>query len=1103
MHLSSVLKFWRDIEIFNIPDAPKISETSGSKYDKYCSLVTPPLSPSDKKSRPWEHPIPLGFDSGLHTIFLGVHRKEDFCKIILKNVCPDQQYTEEDSERIQGKGFMAALCVNQHGFPIEKTFTIANFVLATMQYRQHDTIANLNEKAQREQQEFDERCHCITPDEIAIVEHPSDGHPMTEICLIKEIERLHAIFGFSQPPILMVRSEYRKKTTKSCIALPESQSELLNSFFLNDLDKLIRQADADIPFGKALNRYLTADVDEALRQDILQNFSGMAECLTPHRLAGSRWPASSDHHLFAAQQAAVSEILHLGKSGQGIIAVNGPPGTGKTTLLRDVITEIVSIRAERIAELDDPRKVFHDSLKINGYPFYPVKPALMQNTKIIVTSSNNKAVENITKELPSEKSISAEYGDITYFSEAANAVFANTGITDRAWGIISAALGSAANCKKFANAFFYGVEKDDIKIVGMQGILDRVDTNTAKKQWHEAKKHFCEISNQLIKHKKQYEKIFVTLNKETQIRSALMKYQQKNHLSQQDINTCKISLEKLDQKMRNAQEHVTLCKKNISNLTIRVNKEEQYLVSIEHTLKSILSREPRLSLLSKIIQKFKKPSPEWQSIYKQWDNERQEWMNTFRKAGDNCANMRQLLVNAELLLTESQNILQNIMQEQKEQILVRTMHEKAQLQAQEWVTTLQNELEYANDYTRNITVPSAAFFENNDQWHLKHVWVDKDFDELRAKRFLAALQLHETTILANAAQFKQNLNTITPFLKRTIKSHLSPEEKQKLWDALFFIVPVVSTTLASFGRLFESLGQESLDWLLVDEAGQALPQGVAGAIWRSRQAVIIGDPLQIEPVITLPASVINTLRSKYKVAETWAPELQSAQTLADRVSLKGAWIGEYPAPRWTGMPLRAHRRCIDPMFRVANAIAYDKQMVQALTTLPAIDCVLGESAWMHIVGTAEDAQVIKEETDCLERCLKIMQRTWPTIAQKPATIYVISPFKKVAYRCKKVVKDINLEELVECGTVHTFQGKEADIVFIVLGSKPNAAGAGSRQWASQSPNILNVALTRAKHRVYVIGNRENWRKCKYFDYLASAVPLWNEALPHSKEEAPF
>jgi superfamily I DNA and/or RNA helicase len=74
---------------------------------------------------------------------------------------------------------------------------------------------------------------------------------------------------------------------------------------------------------------------------------------------------------------------------------------------------------------------------------------------------------------------------------------------------------------------------------------------------------------------------------------------------------------------------------------------------------------------------------------------------------------------------------------------------------------------------------------------------------------------------------------------------------------------------------------------------------------------------------------------------------------------------------------------------------------------------------------------------------------------------------------------------IHCGTVHKFQGREADIVFLVLGSNPSNAGA--REWASSQPNLLNVAVTRAKKRLYVIGNKTLWGNLNYFNVLCEAL----------------
>lgn len=58
-------------------------------------------------------------------------------------------------------------------------------------------------------------------------------------------------------------------------------------------------------------------------------------------------------------------------------------------------------------------------------------------------------------------------------------------------------------------------------------------------------------------------------------------------------------------------------------------------------------------------------------------------------------------------------------------------------------------------------------------------------------------------------------------------------------------------------------------------------------------------------------------------------------------------------------------------------------------------------------------------------------------------------------------------------TIHTFQGREADTVILLLGA-PKASQHRARQWAASPPNIINVAVSRAKQNLYVIGSAAAW-----------------------------
>src|SRR5262249_36106207 len=74
------------------------------------------------------------------------------------------------------------------------------------------------------------------------------------------------------------------------------------------------------------------------------------------------------------------------------------------------------------------------------------------------------------------------------------------------------------------------------------------------------------------------------------------------------------------------------------------------------------------------------------------------------------------------------------------------------------------------------------------------------------------------------------------------------------------------------------------------------------------------------------------------------------------------------------------------------------------------------------------------------------------------------------------------------GTVHVSQGKQADVVIFVLGG--DVARPGAKTWVATRPNIMNVAVSRAKHRLFVIGDRSAWQDLPHFAGLVRRLPPW-------------
>jgi hypothetical protein len=308
--------------------------------------------------------------------------------------------------------------------------------------------------------------------------------------------------------------------------------------------------------------------------------------------------------------------------------------------------------------------------------------------------------------------------------------------------------------------------------------------------------------------------------------------------------------------------------------------------------------------------------------------------------------------------------------------------------------------------------------------------------------------------------------------------------------------------------MLRGLPPEILGWLFVDEAGQAVPQAAVGALFRTRRAVVVGDPVQIEPVVTLPDRLTQTVCRHFGVDPDRfnAPEA-SVQTLADAASPFVAEIESRNGSRTIGAPLLVHRRCSEPMFGISNAIAYEHLMVSAKPPGPSpIGKLLGPSQWIDVRGRAEEKWCPEEGQQVLKMLRTLAVPDFSGRKPEAPDLYIVTPFLLVAERLRKLVEEKALVSWTgdprkwafeRIGTVHTVQGREAEAVILILGA-PAPAQGGARAWAGGRPNLLNVAVTRAKERLYVVGNRDLWRTAGLFSELAARLP---SAPPRATDKA--
>lgn len=284
-------------------------------------------------------------------------------------------------------------------------------------------------------------------------------------------------------------------------------------------------------------------------------------------------------------------------------------------------------------------------------------------------------------------------------------------------------------------------------------------------------------------------------------------------------------------------------------------------------------------------------------------------------------------------------------------------------------------------------------------------------------------------------------------------------KKRKIWpvrklmeqhsDEVFRLVPCWMASPETVSAVFP-LTKGLFDLVIFDEASQCYAEYGVPAIYRAKQTVVVGDSKQLTPY--------DLYRIRYESEteeENPAFEVESLLDLAKQYLPEALLQGHYRS------------RSLD-LIDFSNQYFY-KNKLQFLPDFEDINTSESSIQYIKVAGVWENNRNQIEAEKVAELLLEIVQKY-------PQSSVGVVTFNQPQQQLIENISPLGAASVAVKGlfvkNIENVQGDERDIIIFSVGYASDVRGKLRAQFGSLNAqggeNRLNVAVTRARHKVYVV-----------------------------------